>query len=207
MATAMGTGNGTLHYRATRDETSTIVRLKPGVTIEQARAEVAALGKRLAAIYPATNRGVDLTVTPLWQGHLGAQGMLLQPLRILMALSVLLLLIVCANVANLLLARAVSRQREFGIRLALGARRSRLATQLLIETLLLAAGGAVVGVYAGFVDGASRYCSCFPVIDIPLDLGGGLSLPDSRLHAADCRGRDAAVRHGAGPAHRPLQPE
>ena len=80
MATAMGTGNGTLHYRGTRDETSTIVRLKPGVTIEQARAEVAALGKRLAALYPATNRGVDLTVTPLWQGHLGAQGMLLQPL-------------------------------------------------------------------------------------------------------------------------------
>src|SRR5690242_9045173 len=113
---------------AGRGETSTIIRLKPGVTIEQARAEVAALGKRLAAIYPATNRGVDLTVTPLWQGHLGAQGILLQPLRILMALSLLLLLIVCANVSNLLLARSVSRQREFGIRLAMGARRSRLAT-------------------------------------------------------------------------------
>jgi hypothetical protein len=68
MATAMGTGDGTLHYRATRDETSTIVRLKPDVTVEQARAEVAALGKRLAAIYPATNRGVDLTVTPLRRG-------------------------------------------------------------------------------------------------------------------------------------------
>jgi hypothetical protein len=59
MATVMGTGNGTLHYRGTRDETSTIVRLKPGVNIEQARAEVAALGKRLASIYPVTNRGVD----------------------------------------------------------------------------------------------------------------------------------------------------
>src|SRR5690242_5072551 len=128
MATAMGTGNGTLRFRGTRDQTSTIVRLKPGVTIEQARAEVTALGKRLAAIYPRTNRGIDLTVTPVWQGHLGAQGMLLQPLRILMALSLLLLLIVCANISNLLLARAVSRQREFGIRLAMGARRSRLAT-------------------------------------------------------------------------------
>ncbi len=176
MATAMGTGNGTLHYRGTRDETSTIVRLKHGVTIEQARAEVAALGKRLAALYPATNRGVDLTVTPPWQGHLGAQGMLLQPLRILMALSLLLLLIVCANVANLLLARGVSRQREFGMRLALGARRSRLATQLLIETLLLAAGGAVVGVTLVVWMGQSLLF-LLPAIDVPLDVGGGLSLP------------------------------
>jgi predicted permease len=176
MATAMGTGDGTLHYRGTRDETSTIVRLKPGVTIEQARAEVAALGRRLAAAYPATNRGVELTVTPLWKGHLGAQGMLLQPLRILMALSLLLLLIVCANVANLLLARAVSRQREFGIRLALGARRSRLAMQLLIETLVLAAGGAVVGVTLVLWMGQSLLL-LVPIADIPLDLGGGLSLP------------------------------
>ena len=186
MATAMGTGDGTLHYRGTRDETSTIVRLKPGVTIEQARAEVAALGKRLAAMYPATNRGVDLTVTPLWQGHLGAQGMLLQPLRILMALSLLLLLIVCANVANLLLARAVSRQKEFGIRLALGARRSRLAAQLLIETLLLAAGGAVVGVTAGFVDGA---VAAVPASRHRHSAGSRRRIEpaDSRLHAADCR--------------------
>jgi len=176
MATAMGTGDGTLHYRATRDETSTIVRLKPGVTIEQARAEVAALGRRLAATYPATNRGVDLTVTPLWKGHLGAQGMLLQPLRILMALSLLLLLIVCANVANLLLARAVSRQKEFGIRLAMGARRSRLATQLLIETLILAAGGAVVGVTLVLWMGQSL-ALLVPIADVPLDLGGGLNWP------------------------------
>jgi predicted permease len=175
MATAMGTGGGTLHYRGTRDQTSTIVRLKSGVTIEQARAEVAALGKRLAALYPATNRGVDLTVTPLWQGHLGAQGMLRQPLRVLMALSLLLLLIVCANVANLLLARAVSRQREFGIRLALGARRSRLATQLLIETLPLAAGGAVVGVTLVLWLG-QLLLFLLPVVDVPLDFGGGLSL-------------------------------
>jgi predicted permease len=176
MATAMGSGGGTLHYRGTRDETSTIVRLRPGVTIQQARAEVSALGKRLAALYPATNRGVDLTVTPLWRGHLGAQGMLLQPLRILMALSLLLLLIVCSNVANLLLARAVSRQREFGMRLALGARRSRLVRQLLIETLLLAAGGAVVGVMLVLWMGQSLLFLT-PIGDIPLDVGGGLNLP------------------------------
>jgi predicted permease len=176
MATAMGTGDGTLHFRGTRDQTSTIVRLKPGVTIEQARAETAALGKQLAAMYPATNRGIDLTVTPLWQGHLGAQGMLLQPLRILMALSLLLLLIVCANVSNLLLARAVSRRREFGIRLAMGARRSRLAAQLLMETLVLAAGGVAVGVTLVLWIGQSLLL-LLPIADIPMDVGGGLSLP------------------------------
>jgi predicted permease len=172
----MGTGDGTLHYRGTRDETSTIVRLKPGVGIPQARAEVAALGKRMATWFPATNRGVDLTVTPLWKGHLGAQGMLLQPLRILMALSLLLLLIVCANVANLLLARAVSRQRELGIRLALGAQRSRLARQLLVETMLLAAGGAVAGLTLVLWIGPVLLFLA-PVSDIPLDVGGGLNLP------------------------------
>jgi predicted permease len=175
MATAMGTGDGTLHYRGTRDETSTIVRLKPGVTVEQARAEVATMGKRLAALYPATNRGIDLTVTPVWQGHLGAQGMLLQPLRILMALSLVLLLIVCANVANLLLARGVSRQREFAIRLAMGASRSRLAVQLLVETSLLAALGAVVGVTLATWMGQSLLLFLLPVVDIPLQFGAGLN--------------------------------
>ncbi len=176
MATAMGTGDGTLHYRATRDETSTVVRLKPGVTLEQARAEVGALGRRLAAMYPKTNRGVDLTLTPLWQGHLGTQGILGKPLGILMAVCVLMQLIVCANVANLLLARAVSRQKEFGIRLALGVQRIRLARQLLIETLLLAAGGAVVGVTMVMWMGQTL-ALLFAHRDIPLDLGGELNYP------------------------------
>ncbi len=176
MATAMGTGTGTLHYRGTRDITSTIIRLKPGVTIEQAGAEVAALARRLSTMYPDTNRGVDAQVTPIWKGHLGAQGMLLKPLRILMAVCLLLLLIVCANVANLLLARAVSRQKEFGIRLALGAQRGRLARQLLMETLLLAGAGAVVGVLLVMWMGQSLVL-LMPAMDIPFDFGGGLNLP------------------------------
>jgi len=176
MATAMGTGDGTLHYRATRDETSTIVRLKSGVTIEQARAEAAALGKRLAAQYPATNRGIDLTVTPLSKAHFGAQTMLFQPLRILMVLSVTLLLIVCANVANLLLARAVSRQREFGMRLALGAGGTQLAAQLLVETLLLAFGGAIMGVILVLWMGPALQL-LIPVSEIPLGVGAELNLP------------------------------
>src|SRR5215472_11965005 len=176
MATAMGTGPGTLHYRGTRDITSTIVRLKPGVTIEQAGAEVEALARQLEAMHPDTNRGVAARVTPIWKGRAGAQGLLMEPLRILMAVCVLLLLIVCANVANLLLARSVSRQKEFGVRLALGARRSRLARQLLTETLLLAGAGASIGVLLVMWMGQSLV-KLMPAIDIPLDLGGGLNVP------------------------------
>ena len=176
MATAMGTGNGTLHYRGTRDITSTIVRLKPGVTIAEAGAEVEALARQLAATHPDTNRGVAARLTPIWKGHLGAQGILLKPLRILMGVCVLLLLIVCANVANLLLARAVSRQKEFGVRLALGARRGKLARQLLTETLLLAVAGAAIGVLLVIWMGQSLV-RLMPAMDIPLDLGGGLNVP------------------------------
>ena len=175
LATAMGTGNGTLHYRATRDETSTIVRLKPGVRLEQARAEAAALGRRLAEMYPETNRGVDLTLTPLWQGHLGTQGILGKPLKILMAVCILLLLIACANVANLLLARAVSRQKELGIRLALGARPIQVIRQLLIETLVVATAGALAGVFLAM--GMGRTLALLVAVqDVPLDLGGGIDL-------------------------------
>jgi putative ABC transport system permease protein len=176
MAAEMGTGNGTLNYRACRDLTSTIVRLKPGVTLDQARGEVGALAKRLAAVYPETNRGVDATVVPVWAGHLGAQGILMKPLQILMAVCALLLIIGCANVANLLLARAVWRQKEFAIRLALGARRSRLVRQMLTETLLLAAAGAAVGIVM-MVWMRGSLNRLLPPVDFPFDLGGGLNLP------------------------------
>ncbi len=175
MAREMGTGP-VFTYRACRDLTSTIVRLKPGVTLAQARAEVGALAQKLAVAYPETNRGVGATVLPLWAGHLAVQGMLSKPLGILMAVSVLLLLIACANVANLLLVRAVSRQKEFAIRLAHGARRGRLVRQLLTEALLLAAAGAAVGLL--MVAWMGQWLNrLLPPGDFPFDLGGGLSWP------------------------------
>ena len=173
MAEEMGTGP-VFNYRGCRDLTSTIVRLKPGVTLDQAQAEVSALAKRLAAEYPDTNRGVDAIVVPVWAGHLGAQGILLKPLQILMAACLLLLIIVCANVSNLMLSRVVSRQKEFGLRLAFGAGRSRLIRQLLTETFILASAGAAVGLLLNVWMGKSLH-RMLPRVDFPFDLNGGFS--------------------------------
>ena len=122
-----------------------VARLKPGVRIEQARAEVSSLAAQIAAAEPDTNRGIGATLLPLWQGHFGAQSMMSGPLRILMGVCGVVLLIVCANVANLLLARSMTRQPEFAMRIALGAGRVRLVRQLLTESLMLAVMGALTG--------------------------------------------------------------
>jgi predicted permease len=121
-----------------------IARLRPGTSMEQARGEIAALAQQMAAAEPRTNRGMSATLLPVWKGHFGAQAILLAPLEILMAVCGVVLLIVCANVANLLLARTTGRQREFSVRMALGAGRARLVWQLLLEALILAVMGAVV---------------------------------------------------------------
>jgi predicted permease len=173
MANEMGTGP-TLSYRGCRDLTSTLLRLAPGVTIDRARAEVEAIAKRLAAAYPDTNRGIDAIVVPVWAGHLGAQGWLAKPLAILTAVSVLLLLIVCANVANLLLARAIARQKELAIRIAHGAGHGRIVRQLLTETLVLAVAGAGLGLLMVRWMGQSLD-RLLPPMDFPVDLGVSLS--------------------------------
>jgi len=122
-----------------------VARLKPGVSAAQARAEATAISQKLATDNPDTNRGIGGAILPLSEGHFGAQSTLAGPLRILMAVCGVVLLIVCANVANLLLARAASRQKEFGLRLALGGGRLRIARQLFVENLILAALAAIAG--------------------------------------------------------------
>ncbi|HLY62313.1 MAG TPA: ABC transporter permease [Terriglobia bacterium] len=146
-----------------------VARLKPGVTLTQARSEISALALRMSVANVPEDVGVSATVLPIWQGHAGAQSLLLKPLEILMAVCVVVLLIVCANVANLLLARFSARQKEFSVRLALGAGRIRLARQVLTESLVLAATGAAGGVtLAAWMGGALQYM--FPPSHFPVAL-------------------------------------
>ena len=122
-----------------------VARLNPGVTLDQARAELASLATRMAIADADTNQGLSATALPLADSHFGPQSLLVAPLRILMGVCGVLLLIVCANVANLLLARATVRQKEFSTRLALGAGRARLARQMGTEILLLAVAATLCG--------------------------------------------------------------
>jgi predicted permease len=122
-----------------------LVRLRPGVSIEQASAEASAFARNLESTYPQTNREVGAVIVPVWRVSTGAADLLLQPLRILMAISVLVLFIACANVANLLLARSVARRKELGIRQALGAGVAQLSRQMIAEALMLSIVAALLG--------------------------------------------------------------
>ena len=122
-------------------------RLKPGVTIAQAQEEMSTLAANFQQEYPTAEKGVGILVAPVWVAHYGVQDFLRSVLGFLMLVAALVLLIACANVANLLLARATSREREIAIRAALGAGRARLIRQMLIESLLLAAAGGLGGIF------------------------------------------------------------
>jgi len=120
-----------------------IGRLKPGTTIVQAQAEMSAIAQQLEQAYPDSNKGRGVFIEPFQQAITGGLGQVLYPLFGAVGF---VLLIACANVANLLLARAGTRRREIVVRAALGAGRARLVRQLLTESVLLAVFGGLVGI-------------------------------------------------------------
>ena len=159
------------------------VRLKPGVTRNQAQQEISAIAARLADEYPATNRGRGFKIWPLWQTPFNHASHLLPTLEILVVVAMFVLLIVCANVGNLLLVRSFARRHEMTVRLAMGAGRGRLLRQLLTEGLLLSACGAAGGMLVAY------WCRHALVLLFPgnrMYLPGQIDGPVLGLSAAIC---------------------
>jgi len=137
------------------------VRMKPGVTVEQVQAEASAVAERLENSYPATNRGLGIKVLPLWKAPFNGASFMLPTLGIALGIGVFVLLIVCANVSNLLLVRFFARRHEISARLALGAARGRVLQQLFTEGLILSVIGAAGGILLAY------WCRNLLVVLIP----------------------------------------
>jgi predicted permease len=147
-----------------------IVRLKPGVSAPQAQAEASSIMAQLEQEYRDFNEGRRLRIVQAWEAPFGAATVLAPILAVLSILVALVLVIACANVANLLLSKAVSRRREVAVRLSLGASRTRLVRQLLTEafTLAMIAGAAGVVMAYWTMDVIMAFV---PPVDVPIDLG------------------------------------
>jgi predicted permease len=136
-----------LKNRRSHDGIFTLARLQPRVSIFQSQAEMSTIQNRLDQTYPTDNRELGVYVEPLKQAIVGDTS---QTLTLLLGVVALVLLIACANIASLLLARSAARNREFAIRMALGANRLRVVRQLLTESIILSLAGASLGTLIAF---------------------------------------------------------
>jgi predicted permease len=145
-------------------------RLKPGVTLTEAQSELRTIARGLAAQYPETNRDRTVTVLNYVRARFENNPTDAAFSLTLLAITGVVLIIACANVANLLLGRGTARAKEIAIRMAIGASRGALVRQLLIESLLLAAAGGVAGIGAGYL--GVTFLRSIPIpSDFPLSLG------------------------------------
>jgi putative ABC transport system permease protein len=149
-------------------------RLKPGVTIQQAQNEIGAIAQREAKAYPKSNQGWDVLIEPFKNDFLAADRRL--TLWLLLGAVGFLLLIACVNVANLMLARGITRQREVAIRGSLGASPAAIFAQFLTESLVLAVFGALFGIAAGYVM-LRGFVAALPPGALPAEADLRLSIP------------------------------
>lgn len=146
-------------------------RLRPGVAFDGALEQMRVLGERLAADAPIEDEdGERLTLLRIWQSPYGAQTYMLPAVTVLGAMGLLLLVIVCANIAGLVLVRGVSRRGEIAVRLALGASRGRILRLLLAENLVLAVPGAVAGLLAAWYALPLMWSGTIQGVPVPLFL-------------------------------------
>jgi predicted permease len=163
--------------------------LKPGVTRQQADAELHAISQRLEKEYPEANRGHDLSLAPLWRTPFNQAGNMTSTLAITMAVVFFVLLIACANVSNLLLARSLLRRHEMTMRLALGAGRRRLIKQLFTEGLILSVIAAIGGIAVAYWCRNALVLSFpSPAAGIVIDLPGRIDWRVLALSVAICIG-------------------
>jgi predicted permease len=147
-------------------------RLRPGIDARQAEGELNLLMQRIAEHFPEQHQGPNqISLDPLWRSPFGANVYLYATLPLLLGLAALLLLLACANVANLLLVRSIARRREIAIRLSIGASRSRLVRQLMSESLLLGLAGGALAVFITTWT-AGTFTAFVPTTALPLSMNG-----------------------------------
>jgi predicted permease len=185
LAPVLVTGSAELESRSQRGY-SAMGRLRAGATEAEAAAQLASAMSALAGQFPETNERISGELRPFWKAVRGPQQMFVTALGLLQGVMLLVLLAVCGNTANLVLARSSSRSREVGVRLALGARPGSVIRLLLAENVLLGLFGAGLGILIAWWGTEALRAMRSPFGSRPVLIGGACCLPSRSASAAAC---------------------